>query len=124
VARVYDPPAPSDGARILVDRLWPRGLSKQAAALDLWCRPIAPSTDLRTWYAHDPERFAEFVTRYRGELAEPERAAALAELRDRCADQPVTLLTATKELELSHARVLARLLSEPEPEPEPEHRAG
>ena len=61
-ARVYDPPAPSDGVRILVDRLWPRGLTKQAAALDHWYRQIPPSTDLRTWYAHEPERFAEFVT--------------------------------------------------------------
>ena len=85
VARVYDPLAPSDGVRILVDRLWPRGLTKQAAALDHWYRQIAPSTDLRTWYAHEPERFAEFVTRYRAELSTPERVAALAALRDQCA---------------------------------------
>jgi uncharacterized protein YeaO (DUF488 family) len=112
---VYDPPAPTDGVRILVDRLWPRGLSKQAAALDLWCRQVAPSTELRTWYGHAPERFAEFDSRYRAELDEPERAAALAALAEQSARQTITLLTATKALDLSHAAVLARLLSEPAP---------
>jgi uncharacterized protein YeaO (DUF488 family) len=115
VARVYERPGAGDGARVLVDRLWPRGLSKEAAALDHWCRQVAPSTELRTWYAHDPERFAEFTTRYRAELAEPEPAAALAALREQCARQTVTLLTATRALDLSHATVLARLLSEPAP---------
>jgi uncharacterized protein YeaO (DUF488 family) len=116
---VYDPPAPGDGVRILVDRLWPRGLTKQAAALDHWYRQIAPSTDLRTWYAHEPERFAEFNTRYRAELSAPERAAALAVLREQCSQRMVTLLTAVKALELSHATVLVRLLSEPAPPARP-----
>ena len=112
VARVYDSPGPDDGARVLVDRLWPRGLAKDAAALDDWCRQIAPSTQLRTWYAHDPARFDEFAVRYREELDEPDRAAALASLRERCGHQTVTLLTATKALDISHAAVLARVLSD------------
>ena len=69
VARVYDPRRPSDGTRVLVDRLWPRGLTKAAAALDEWCKDVAPSAALRTWYNHDPQRFAEFARRYRAELA-------------------------------------------------------
>jgi uncharacterized protein YeaO (DUF488 family) len=110
LARVYDPPTPTDGARVLVDRLWPRGLSKAAAALDLWCRAIAPSTELRKWFAHDPARLDEFLARYQIELQDPERAAALAELKDLAEHRTVTLLTATKDLNLSHAPVLARLI--------------
>jgi uncharacterized protein YeaO (DUF488 family) len=111
VARVYDPPGPDDGARVLVDRLWPRGLSKEAAALDDWCRQIAPSADLRTWYAHDPARFDEFAARYRAELDDDERAVALTALRDRCSREAVTLLTAAKAVKISQAAVLARVLS-------------
>ena len=109
-ARVYDDPQPGDGARVLVDGLWPRGLSKEAAALDEWCKAIAPSTELRNWYRHDPARAEEFEARYRAELEEPERAAALAALRERREREAVTLLTATGELDLSHAALLARLL--------------
>jgi uncharacterized protein YeaO (DUF488 family) len=112
VGRAYDPAGPDDGARVLVDRLWPRGLSKAKAALDVWCKEIAPSNELRTWYGHDPARFAEFRTRYVAELTEPDRAAALETLRARCAAEVVTLLTATKALELSHAVVLAGVLTE------------
>jgi uncharacterized protein YeaO (DUF488 family) len=111
VGRVYDPPDPAGGARVLVDRLWPRGLSKQAAALDTWCRDIAPSNELRAWYAHDPARFDDFAARYRAELNEPARAAGLASLRERCSHETVTLLTATRALEISHAIVLAAVLS-------------
>ena len=111
IGRVYDPPAPGDGARILVDRLWPRGLKKADAALDHWCRDVAPSTELRKWYAHDPDRFAEFAERYRAELDEAERAAALAALRRLAAQKPLLLLTATKDLGLSAAAVLAPLVS-------------
>jgi uncharacterized protein YeaO (DUF488 family) len=112
VARVYDPPTPDDGARILVDRLWPRGLSKEHAALDSWCKEIAPSNELRTWYGHDPARFEEFAGRYRSELEGPAQAAAFENLQARCRRETVTLLTATKALELSHAVVLAAVLSE------------
>ena len=112
VARVYDPPTPEDGTRVLVDRLWPRGLPKDAAALDHWCKQIAPSAQLRTWYAHDPKRFDQFVARYRAELAEPERAEALAALREISSRRSLTLLTATKALAISHATVLARIIGE------------
>ncbi|MEV4596938.1 DUF488 family protein [Amycolatopsis sp. NPDC049253] len=113
IARVYDPPGPDDGARVLVDRVWPRGLAKAKAALDDWCQAVAPSTELRKWYAHDPGRFAEFTRRYRAELTAPGPAAdALAALRDRAAQGPLTLLTASRALDISQAAVLAQLLSE------------
>jgi uncharacterized protein YeaO (DUF488 family) len=110
VRRVYDPPDPDDGQRVLVDRLWPRGLSKQRARLDDWCKEIAPSNDLRKWYGHDPDRYAEFARRYRAELGEPERAAALAHLRELAGNGRLTLLTATKRSDISEAAVLAGLL--------------
>ncbi len=111
VRRVYDPPEPDDGQRVLVDRLWPRGLSKERADLDDWCKEIAPSTELRKWYGHDPERFAEFARRYRAELADPEHEAAFAHLRELADQGRVTLLTATKRSDISEAAVLADLLS-------------
>ena len=78
VRRVYDEPHPDDGTRVLVDRLWPRGMSKTRARLDQWYPAVAPSTQLRTWYHHEPERFDEFTRRYRHELTQPDRADALA----------------------------------------------
>jgi uncharacterized protein YeaO (DUF488 family) len=110
LARVYDPPGPGDGTRVLVDRLWPRGLSQDAAALDAWAKEVAPSGELRIWFGHDPARFEVFAERYRTELAAPERAAALDELRRRAARGTLTLLTATKSLDISHAAVLAKIL--------------
>jgi len=107
---VYEEPGTADGTRVLVDRLWPRGLAKEAARIDEWCKDVAPSTDLRRWYGHDPERFAEFTRRYRAELHEPEPAAALAHLRELAGDGPLTLLTATKDAAHSQAAVLADLL--------------
>ena len=112
VRRIYDPPLPEDGARVLVDRLWPRGVSKDRAQLDDWCKQIAPSTDLRTWYHHDPELFDEFARRYTDELTAAEPAAALAHLKELAGQRTLTLLTATKNPDLSEAAVLARLLSE------------
>ena len=111
VRRVYDEPHPDDGTRVLVDRLWPRGMSKTRARLDQWYPAVAPSTQLRTWYHHEPERFDEFTRRYLDELAEPERADALAHLRDLAENGPVTLLTATKAADISEAAVLAALLT-------------
>lgn len=111
MARVYDPAGADDGARILVDGLWPRGLAKADAALDAWCKEVAPSAELRTWFRHDPDRLAEFADRYRTELDDPVRSealAALARLRDRSG---LTLLTATKAVDLSHATVLADVLN-------------
>jgi uncharacterized protein YeaO (DUF488 family) len=110
VGRVYDEPARGDGARVLVDRIWPRGLSKDKARLDEWCKAIAPSTTLRKWYQHDPDRFAEFARRYRAELDEPERAEALQHLRGLAKRRTLTLPTATKHAEISEAVVLAELL--------------
>lgn len=111
VRRAYDPPEPDDGQRVLVDRLWPRGLSKVRAHLDEWCKQVAPSTDLRKWYGHDPDRFDEFARRYRAELQEPEQAAAFAQLKDLAAKGPLTLLTAAKRSDISEATVLAVLLT-------------
>ncbi len=107
VRRVYDDRSPSDGTRVLVDRVWPRGLTKEAAHLDEWLKDVAPSTALRTWYGHDPAKFAEFRRRYLTELAEPERAAALDRLRAWARKGPLTLLTATRDMEHSQAAVLA-----------------
>jgi uncharacterized protein YeaO (DUF488 family) len=110
VRRVYEEPEQSDGTRVLVDRLWPRGLSKARAALDEWCNNVAPSDELRKWYGHEPDRFAEFSRRYQQELQDPQRTEALAHLRGLAADRPLTLLTATRQPELSEAAVLATLL--------------
>lgn len=111
VRRIYDEPRTDDGTRVLVDRLWPRGMSKAHARLDEWCRTVAPSTELRTWYHHEPERFEEFTRRYLGELTTPEQAAALAHLGDLANHNALTLLTATKSTALSEAAVLANLLT-------------
>jgi uncharacterized protein YeaO (DUF488 family) len=110
VRRAYDPPEPDDGVRVLVDRLWPRGLSKERAHLDEWCKAIAPSAELRTWYGHDPDKYAEFARRYRVELRDPAHAALLAHLRELVRRGNVTLLTAAKRSDISDATVLAELL--------------
>src|ERR1700744_1090464 len=115
VKRVYDEASPEDGARVLVDRLWPRGVRKDAARLDGWAKDVAPSTELRTWYQHDPAKFAEFRRRYAAELAEPGPSEAFGRLRALAADRPVTLLTAAKAVDLSDAAVLAGLLREAAP---------
>jgi uncharacterized protein YeaO (DUF488 family) len=113
VRRAYDEPQPGDGARVLVDRIWPRGLSKAAAHLDGWAKDAAPSTGLRTWYKHDPGKFAEFRRRYTAELAEPSARAALDRLRALAQAGPLTLLTATRDTGISQAEVLAELLRQP-----------
>ncbi|MFE3228985.1 DUF488 domain-containing protein [Nocardia sp. NPDC059228] len=107
IRRIYDDPTPHDGTRVLVDRLWPRGVCKTRAHLDEWCKEIAPSTELRRWYGHDPELFDEFARRYRDELTEPERADALAHLRELADQNKLTLLTGTKNTDISEAAVLA-----------------
>ena len=107
IKRVYEAPAKSDGMRILIDRLWPRGLRKQTAALDLWPKEIAPSTELRKWFDHRAERFTEFARRYRDELnANP----AVEELLTQIGKRKVTLLYAGRDPANSHARVLAKYL--------------
>jgi len=112
VGRPYVPRTRGDGARVLVDRIWPRGLSKEKADLDEWCKQAAPSTTLRKWYSHDPERFEEFGRRYRAELKEPERLEALTHLRDLAKRRTLTLLTASKRADISEAVVLAELIRE------------
>ena len=111
VARVYEDPDPDEGERVLVDRLWPRGFRKGDPRVGRWMPNVAPSTELRRWYAHQPERFDEFAARYADELENPERAAALDELRAVMREGPVTLVTATRDLDGSHAAVLKGLLS-------------
>lgn len=110
VRRIYDEPSPADGARILVDRLWPRGVSKERADLTEWLKDVAPSTGLRKWYSHDPAKFAEFSRRYRAELDDDDHAEAFAALREYAEKGTVTLLTASKHAEISEAAVLDHVL--------------
>ena len=110
VRRVYDPKKRGDGTRVLVDRIWPRGLTKVKAGLHEWCKEVAPSTELRKWYNHDPKRFKEFGRRYHVELRQPERSDALAHLRELAKKRTLTLLTATKEPDISEAQILAEML--------------
>ena len=113
VCRVYDAPSPADGARVLVDRIWPRGLRKDAAHLTEWAKDAAPSTELRQWYGHDPEKFSEFRRRYLDELSGRVQRAELGKLRALAATGPVTLLTATRDVDISQAAVLAQVLRQP-----------
>lgn len=110
VGRIYDPARATDGVRVLVDRLWPRGLTYARAALDEWCKQIAPSTELRRWYSHDPRRFTEFRRRYQCELDGPAQAAALAHLKELAGSGTLTLLTASKDVAISKVAVLAELI--------------
>lgn len=104
IKRAYDPPAPEDGLRVLVDRLWPRGLKREGAKIDLWLKAVAPSADLRRWFGHDPARWPGFQDRYRAELA---GNAALDELRAIVKQgQRVTLLFGAKDTEHNNAVVL------------------
>jgi len=108
VKRAYEPPAPEDGVRILVDRLWPRGLSKEKAAVDHWMRDIAPSAELRKWFGHDPERWPEFRRRYREELRR--HGALLDQIGDLAAGGAVTLVYAAHDEEHNDAVVLREAL--------------
>jgi uncharacterized protein YeaO (DUF488 family) len=109
VRRVYDPPEPGDGVRVLVDRLWPRGVSKDAARVDEWPKGLTPSTELRRWYHAGEGTYEEFARRYEAELAAPEAAGLLDHVRELAENGPVTLLTSAKDPEQSHAAVLVRL---------------
>ena len=108
--RAYEPVEPGDGLRVLVERLWPRGLSKARAHIDLWLKDVAPSTELRKWYGHEPARFAEFRRRYEAELAAEPARSALARLREMVERERVTLVFAAHDPELSNAAVLRDLL--------------
>lgn len=111
LARVYEDPEPDEGQRVLVDRLWPRGMKKTDPRVGHWLPAVAPSTELRHWYDHKPERYDDFASRYSQELESGEEAAGLAELRGLVSEGPVMLVTATREVDLSHLTVLAKLLS-------------
>jgi uncharacterized protein YeaO (DUF488 family) len=113
IKRVYEEPAPGDGERILIDRLWPRGLTKEKASVDLWLKEVAPSRELRTWFGHDPAKFDEFRRRYEAELAQEPGRSALATLRDHSAQGPVTLVFAAHDSVHSNAAVLRELLAHP-----------
>jgi uncharacterized protein YeaO (DUF488 family) len=106
--RVYDRPEPGDGYRVLVDRLWPRGVSRERAHIDQWARELAPSDGLRKWFNHDPERCQEFRTRYRTELRD--HANQIDELRDRANRGPVTIVYAARDQKHNNAVVLAELV--------------
>ena len=109
--RVYGPADADDGYRVLIDRMWPRGVSHERAALDEWARDLAPSDDLRRWYGHVPERFEEFSKRYRAELADHE--SELRALRDRARSGPLTIVFAARDSEHSNAAVVTELLLHP-----------
>lgn len=106
--RIYDAPDVDDGYRVLIDRVWPRGVSRERAALDEWARDLAPSDDLRRWFGHLPERFEQFRSRYRTELERHEQQ--LEELRGRACSGPVTIVYAARDQEHNNAVVLAELL--------------
>lgn len=106
--RVYEEPSKEDGVRILVERLWPRGLTKERAAVDLWLKDVAPSPELRKWFGHDPDRWEQFQERYRRELREKQDAVRL--LKQKAKEGAVTLVYAARDEEHNGALVLKRVL--------------
>ncbi len=112
IKRAYEEPKPDDGYRVLVDRLWPRGIKKESLKLDAWLKELAPSTELRRWFGHDPARWEEFRKRYRAELSSPEAQTLLAELAERAGLGPVTLVYAARDEQHNGAVVLRELLEE------------
>jgi len=108
IKRIYDEAVADDGTRVLVDRLWPRGVRKADARLDEWCREVAPSPELRKWFGHDAARFEEFAAFYRGELAQ--RPEPVARLRRMARNETLTLLYAARDPRCNHAAVLADVL--------------
>lgn len=111
IKRVYEDPDPGDGARVLVDRLWPRGVSKERADLTQWLKEVAPSDQLRRWYGHDPAKFEEFARRYRVELHDHDHAGAFDQLQALAQEGSLTLLTASKAVDISEAAVLLQVLT-------------
>ncbi len=109
IKRVYEKPDPKDGFRILVDRLWPRGLTKEKAAADLWLKDIAPSTELRKWFNHDAEKWKEFQKKYQQELKENKEAVSV--LKEHLKQGPVTLLYGAKDEEHNEAEVIKEFFS-------------
>lgn len=112
VRRVYDPPDEADGVRVLVDRLWPRGVSKERAAVDEWLKDVTPSSELRTWFHRHRDQYEEFGRRYRAELTGPEQQDAVQHLCDLAERGTVTLVTAVKDVEHGHLPTLRAELME------------
>jgi uncharacterized protein YeaO (DUF488 family) len=110
IKRVYDKPEAEDGTRVLVDRLWPRGLSKERAHIDVWLKEVAPGNELRQWFGHEPDKFADFRHRYEAELASESGKEALLKLRELVKQGPVTLVFAARDTEHNNAVVLRDLL--------------
>lgn len=111
IKRAYDEAEPQDGTRVLIDRLWPRGVSKEKAKIDLWLKDVAPSAELRTWYGHDPAKFDEFRRRYLEELAREPGKSGIARLREMAEQGPVTLVFAAHDAAHANATVLRELLN-------------
>jgi len=109
IKRVYEKPSKEDGLRILVDRLWPRGLTKQKAAINVWLKEIAPTTELRKWFAHDPKKWIEFKKKYLQELKENKEQISI--IKERLKQGPVTLVYAARDEEYNEAQVLEELLN-------------
>lgn len=112
IKRAYEPSAAGDGRRVLVDRLWPRGVSKARLQLNAWVRDVAPSTELRKWFRHDPDRWDEFVRRYREELRAPEQEALLRTLSEHATHGMVTLIYGARDTEHNEATVLQDVVQE------------
>ncbi len=119
IKRAYEPADPADGHRVLVDRVWPRGLTRDDLAIERWARDLAPSDDLRRWFGHDPARWEEFRRRYRIELAAPEREADLEELAAIARAGTLTLVYSARDEERNQARVLAEVIAERAARPGP-----
>lgn len=112
--RIYEQPHPTDGKRVLVDRVWPRGVSKDEADLTEWMKDVAPSSELRKWFDHDPEKFAEFRSNYMKELKAKERASSLQQLKNWSDQGRVTIVYAAKDEKHNHAVVLKEVLTKSE----------
>jgi uncharacterized protein YeaO (DUF488 family) len=118
IKRVYEQPDKDDGRRILVDRLWPRGLTKEKAGVDLWLKEIAPSTELRKWFGHDPDRWEEFKERYLAELEEAGKMEVLRNIAERAREENVTLLFGAKDTRHNDARALEAFIREVKHQPQ------
>ncbi|MGD0765078.1 MAG: DUF488 family protein [Dehalococcoidia bacterium] len=110
IRRAYDPPAPEDGRRVLVDRLWPRGIRKDDLCVEAWLRELAPSTELRHWFAHDPSRWREFRERYQTELAGPRQQELIDELAEQASSGTVTFVYSSREERYNNAVALRELV--------------
>jgi len=112
--RAYEPVETADGKRILIDRLWPRGVSKSGAHIDEWLKDLAPSAELRTWFAHDPQKWEEFRKRYVKELSSPDKTRSLEDIARRARRETITLIYSAKDTEHSDVKVLEELITQDE----------